>query len=85
MRKFIVAICLASIFLFATNPGPAQHRDRFREQFQEAHPVASFFGADRLGSAILAYHSYGLFSITSVGGAVTTLGVAGFVITSPEL
>jgi hypothetical protein len=84
MRKFIAVICLAFLILFATNPGPEQHRERFRERFREAHPVASFFGVDRLGSAILSYHSYGLFSITRLGDGVTTLGVAGFVILAPE-
>jgi hypothetical protein len=79
MRKFLLAAFLAFVFLFATNPGPDQHRTRFRERFREAHPVASFFGVDRLGSAVLSYQSYGLFSVTWFGDGLTTFGAAGIV------
>jgi len=75
----LVAVLLVGLILAITNPSRERHQQAIRDEITHDHPIASLLGVARIASSLTEYHSFGLFSYTTVDQELVSIGVCGYV------
>lgn len=79
-RLYVAAgVALLVALAFVLNPSAERHRSAIKDAVAERSPIARTLGIGALAAFTSTYHSWGLFSYTTVNGRVASIGVFGIV------
>lgn len=79
IRGIVAVLCLVALAVLS-NPRKSRHDRAIQRDMKKSHPVASFFGAGSLASAMAEYHSIGVAFYTTLDDEIATVGAFGVVI-----
>lgn len=79
LGSLALALALAVVIAFFTNPGPEKHRDKLRSEIAARSQIAALLQLGSLAAFASDYHTLGVASYSTVSGRTMSYGAFGMV------
>lgn len=79
MKKLLVLILVLILIAAISNPSHTAHREKIKSTFKQDNPLISAVGGGEVYSRLLDYHSYLIFSKTTLDDETVSTGMLGMV------
>lgn len=79
MKKFLILIIVLIVVAALSNPSHSSHREKIKATFKEDNPLISAVGGGEVLTRLVDYHSYIIFSQTTLDDETVSTGIFGMV------
>ncbi len=79
MKKFLILIIVLMAVAALTNPSHSSHREKIKDTFKAENPLISAVGGGEVFTRLVDYHSYIIYSKTTLDDETVSTGLFGVV------
>ncbi|MBK7428048.1 MAG: hypothetical protein IPI60_14015 [Saprospiraceae bacterium] len=79
MRNFLILVIVLMVVAALSNPSHSTHREKIKATFKQDNPLISAVGGGEVFTRLVDYHSYILFSTTTLDDEKVSTGIFGMV------
>lgn len=79
MKKFLILVIVLIVVAALTNPSHSSHREKIKATFKEDNPLISAVGGGEVYTRLVDYHSYVIYSKTTLDDETVSTGIFGIV------